>query len=140
LRGFQLSQILRVNSGRPYNLLAGVELNNNGDGGLGDRPLVGGVSLGRNVGIAPGFANLDLRIMKTVPIKDRVEIKAIVEVFNLFNRVNINPDEIDRVFLPDAQLNFQLPPKSNGRYIVTPDRYRGAFAPREFQLGLRLSF
>lgn len=44
-----------------------------------------------------------------------------VEVFNLFNRVNFSPDEINRKFARDAQGRFKL-------------------APRQFQLGLRLSF
>jgi hypothetical protein len=136
LRDYQLSTIITLNSGPPYNLLAGEDINMNGDGGAGDRP----AGLGRDVGIAPGFANVDMRFSRSVSIKERFRIQGFVEVFNLFNRVNIDPNELDRTFPPDAQGNFQLPPKEGGRYIVTPDRYRGSFPAREFQLGFKISF
>ncbi|MBI4855063.1 MAG: TonB-dependent receptor [Acidobacteria bacterium] len=136
LRDFQLSSIISLNSGRPYNLLAGVDLNQNGDGGLSDRPM----GLGRNVGITPGFASVDMRLTRTLTIKENYKIHLFAEGFNLFNRVNINPNLINRTFLPDAQGNFNLPPQEDGRYILTPDRYRGGFAPRQFQLGFRVTF
>jgi hypothetical protein len=134
LRDFQLSGILSLNSGRPYNLLAGVDLNMNGDNPPGDRP----PGLGRNAGISPGFANFDMRLERSIKLNERVNIKGFVEIFNLFNRVNIS--DFNRTFPPDAQGNFQLPAQDNGRYIVTPDRYRAAFSPRQFQLGLRFAF
>lgn len=136
LQNFQLSTIISLNSGRPYNLLAGVDLNQNGDGGLSDRP----TGLGRNVGITPGFASVDIRLTKAITIKERYHFQAFAESFNLFNRTNINPNLINRTFLPDAQGNFNLPPQENGRYILTSDRYKGALAPRQFQLGFRISF
>lgn len=136
LKDFQFSTIMSVNSGRPYNLLAGVDLNQNGDGGLSDRP----TGLGRNVGVTPGFATVDIRLSRTVNIKERYKIQGFVEAFNLFNRVNINPNLIDRTFSPNAQGGFNLPPQEKGRYIVTPERFRGAFAARQFQVGIRLAF
>jgi hypothetical protein len=137
-KGFQISTIISLNSGRPYNLLAGTDLNGNGDLPNGDRPIVNGASIGRNVGITPGFANIDVRILRKVKIKERYEIQGLVEVFNLFNRTNIN--ELDRIFPPDAQGNFSLPGKDGGRFTITPDRFRSAFAPRQFQVGIRFSF
>jgi hypothetical protein len=134
LRGFQLSTIINLESGRPYNLLAGVDLNMNGDNPPGDRP----AGLGRNVGITPGFANIDLRLMRSLALQERLRLQLIAEVFNLFNRVNIN--EVDAIFPPDAQGQFHLPPKSGSRFIATPDRFRSAFAPRQFQLGFKLIF
>jgi hypothetical protein len=134
LTGFQISTILNLNSGRPYNLLAGQDLNLNGDNPPGDRPL----GLGRNVGITPGFANLDLRVTKTVVINERYRFQGFIEAFNLFNRVNIS--DVDRIFPMNAQGGFNLPPKDGSRFIATEDRFRGAFAPRQFQLGLRFSF
>lgn len=136
LRGFQISSIISLNTGRPYNLLAGVDLNQNGDGGLSDRPL----GLGRNVGVTPGFASVDFRLTRNITFRDNYKIQAFAEVFNLFNRLNINPNLINRTFLPDAQGNFNLPAQENGRYILTPNRFRGGFAPRQFQLGFRLTF
>lgn len=138
IKGFQLSTIISLNTGRPYNLVAGTDLNGNGDLPNGDRPLLNGASIGRNTGITPGFANVDLRILRKVKIKESYEIQGFAEVFNLFNRTNIN--ELNRIFPPDAQGNFSLPAKDGGRFTVTPDRFRSAFAPRQFQLGIRLSF
>jgi hypothetical protein len=135
LRDFQLSTILNLNSGRPYNLLAGVDLNMNGDNPPGDRP----TGLGRNVGITPGFANVDLRLTRTAIINERYKLQGFIEIFNLFNRVNIDPNVIDRTFTPDAQGRFTLPVKEGGRFIVPRDRYRGAFSPRQFQLGVRVT-
>ncbi|MBK7997086.1 MAG: TonB-dependent receptor [Blastocatellia bacterium] len=136
--GFQLSTIISLNSGRPYNLLAGTDLDGNGGILPGDRPLIGGVSIGRNVGITPGFANVDLRVSRKVKFNERYQIQGLIEVFNLFNRTNIN--DLNRVFPPDANGNFQLPPKDGGRFTITPDRFRSAFSSRQFQLGLRISF
>ncbi|MEW6735696.1 MAG: TonB-dependent receptor [Acidobacteriota bacterium] len=132
LRGFQLASIITVQSGRPYNLLAGVDLNQ--DVSPGDRP----AGLGRNAGILPGFANIDLRLTRTFAITERYRLQCIVEGFNVFNRVNIK--EIDRVFPPDPMGNFVLPPKQGGHFSTPRERFRGAFAPRQLQIGLRLSF
>ncbi|MEW6734232.1 MAG: carboxypeptidase regulatory-like domain-containing protein [Acidobacteriota bacterium] len=134
LRDFQLSTIVNLNSGRPYNLLAGADLNRSGDFPPGDRP----AGLGRNAGISPGFANVDLRLTRTVTIKDRYRVQGIVEVFNMFNRVNIS--ELDRIFPPDAQGRFVLPPKEGGRFVATADRFRNAFSPRQFQIGVKFTF
>ncbi len=136
--GFQLSTIISLNTGRPYNLLAGTDLNGNGDILPGDRPFENGASVGRNVGITPGFANVDVRVSRKVKFSERYQIQGLVEVFNLFNRTNIN--DLNRVFSPDANGNFNLPSKDGGRFTITPDRFRSAFASRQFQLGLRVSF
>lgn len=139
LKGFQLSSIITLESGRPFNLLAGTDLNMSGDALLpGDRPLVGGTSIGRNAGVTPGFASVDMRLTRNIDIKEKVHIQGFFEVFNLFNRVNIS--EVDRVFPPDAKGNFNLPAQDNGRYIATKDRYRNAFAARQFQFGFRVAF
>jgi hypothetical protein len=134
LRDFQLSTIVNLESGRPYNLLAGQDLNGNGDNPPSDRP----AGLGRNVGIRPGFANVDLRLTRSVSVNERFGFQGFVEVFNLFNRVNIS--DIARIFPPDSQGRFNLPPKDGSRYIAEPKQFRNAFAPRQFQLGFRLTF
>jgi hypothetical protein len=136
--GYQLSTIISLNSGRPYNLLAGVDLNRNNDNPVGDRPLIGNTPIARNLGLTPGFANVDLRLTKTVSYKEKYKVQAFVELFNLFNRVNIN--DVSRIFPPDSQGNFKLPPKDGGRFTTTPQQFVSAFSPRQIQLGLRLSF
>jgi hypothetical protein len=134
LRDFQLSTIINLNTGRPYNLLAGVDLNMDGDNPPGDRP----AGIGRNVGLMPGFANIDLRLTRTLAINERFRLQGFIEVFNLFNRVNIS--EVSRFFPPDANGNFNLPPKDGSRFIAEPKQFRSAFAPRQFQFGFRLTY
>lgn len=136
LSGFQLSTIINLNSGRPYNLLSAVDLNSNG--APGDRPIINGAFIGRNLGITPGFANVDLRITRTITIKERYKIQCYIEAFNLFNRTNI--DNISRLFFPNTQGNFNLPQKDGNRYIATPNQFISAFPSRQFQFGFRLSF
>ncbi|KAF0247434.1 MAG: ferrienterochelin and colicins outer membrane receptor, partial [bacterium] len=136
--GYQLSTIINLNSGRPYNLLAGVDLNRNNDNPVGDRPLIGNTPIARNAGLTPGFANIDLRLTRTISYKEKYKFQGFVEIFNLFNRVNIN--DVSRIFPPDAQGNFLLPPKDGGRFTATPQQFVSAFSPRQIQLGFRFSF
>ncbi|QUV82467.1 TonB-dependent receptor [Chloracidobacterium sp. D] len=135
LRDYTLSYIFTAVSGRPWNLLAGVDLNRNGD--ANDRP----AGLGRNVGVTPAFYNLDVRLARRCINRDRFKLEGIVEAFNLFNRTNVR--EFGRTFPPvNPPLNteFNLPPRRGGRFIVTPDRYRRAFPPRQIQVGFRMTF
>lgn len=134
LRGYQLSTIINLESGRPYNLLAGSDINMDGDIPPADRPL----SIGRNTGISPGFTSIDVRISRSFSIKERYKIQVIIETFNLFNKTNIS--QVNNVFPPDAQGNYSLPEQQNGRFIVPPERYTNAFAPRQIQIGIKLAF
>jgi hypothetical protein len=135
LRDLQLSAILSLESGRPFNLDAGIDIDLDGD--TNDRPL----GLGRNVGITPGFASLDLRLQRKISIREGFRIESFVEVFNLFNRVNIDPNASrNESFPPDARGNFNLPEQEDGRFILPRERYRRAFAPRQFQIGFRFTF
>lgn len=134
LKDFTVSTILTLESGRPYNLIVGADLDMNGDFPPSDRPL--GIS--RNAGITPGFASFDIRLTRSFAIKEKLQVQAIVEAFNLFNRVNIS--QIDGTFPPDKQGNFNLPRQENGRYIVPPERYRNSFAPRQLQFGFKFIF
>jgi len=45
--------------------------------------------LARNAFTAPGFADLDLSVIKTIPIKERVKLQLRADMFNLFNRINL---------------------------------------------------
>ncbi|MFY9222510.1 MAG: hypothetical protein WAQ98_07570, partial [Blastocatellia bacterium] len=135
LRDFQLSTILILESGRPFNLDAGVDLNLDGDDN--DRPL----AIARNAGITPGFANLDLRLQRKIKIKEKYQLDTFFEVFNVFNRVNIDPNASrSESFPPDANGQFNLPPQDNGRFILPVERYRKALAPRQCQIGIKFTF
>ncbi len=134
LKNFQLSAIVLLTSGVPYNLQADQDLNMNDSGG--DRPL----GLGRNVGITEGFTNIDLRLTKSFYFKQKYQTQITLEVFNLLNQVNLNPDRIDRIFAPDQNGNYTLPVKQNGLYVLPKNRYIEAFPARQIQLGFRFSF
>lgn len=133
-RDFRLSTIINAESGRPYNITAGADLNSSGDFPPSDRPL----GLGRNTGISPGFFSVDMRLERKFTVKERVQVQGFLEVFNLLNRVNIS--EIDGIFPSDAQGKFNLPAKDGSRFVAPPERFRSAFSPRQIQLGFRFSF
>ncbi len=133
-KDLQLSTIMTLNAGRPYNLLAGQDLNFDGDQPPGDRPN----SIARNAGVSPGFANVDLRITRSLIFKERFKVQLVGEVFNLFNRVNIS--EINRIFPISADGSFNLPKQEGGRFIAPKERFTNAFSPRQFQFGFRFNF
>lgn len=134
LKDFLLSAIITINSGRPFNLLAGVDVNRNGDNPPGDRP----AAIGRNLGISPNFAIFDMRLTRAIRLKDHYQLSLTLEAFNLFNRVNVLG--LNRIYLPNSDGSFNLPAKEDGRFIATPDRFRDASAARQLQIGIRFSF
>lgn len=81
-----LSMIGRLASGRPWNVGAGADLNNNGDGGLGDRPA--GVS--RNSEVLPSNHNIDLRVSRMFRLGGKQRIELIADVFNVTNHYNVS--------------------------------------------------
>ena len=78
------------------------------------------------------FMALDLRLTRSAWWNERVKLDVIAEGFNLFNRFNeasVSP------FFDDVNAFKQR--ASNGRYYSRPT---ASFDPRQFQLGLKLSF
>jgi hypothetical protein len=80
-------------------------------------------TLGRNVGIGPGYANLDMSLFKSIimPFSDRHKVEFRAEMFNSLNRVNLG----------NPTTNFSS---------TLFGRITGANDPRIIQLGLRYSF
>ena len=76
---------------------------------------------GRNILDGPGFKNLNLALLRTVPIGRDARLQFRIEAFNLLNTINLH--------LPD---NFFGSP--------TFGQILSAGAPRRLQLGVRLSF
>jgi hypothetical protein len=133
LADFALTPIFRANSARPFNLLAGVDVN--GDrASTTDRPLFAG----RNTGIGPNFWTFDLRLARRIGLGSearRLELTA--EAFNLFNRLNFASvnNFVGATFAP--------PFRVQGRREVGPSQplgFTSAFDPRRIQLGFRLAF
>lgn len=141
---FTLAPILEISSGRPFNILTGSDSNGDlqssndrpsiaADGSLfiPTTPFTSG-SLGRNMGITHGYASLDLRLMRTVRIGERMRLDVIAEGFNLFNR--FNEAAASPLF---SDVNAFAQRSSNGRYYSRPT---AAYDPRQFQFGLKLNF
>lgn len=131
----QVSSIVTVASGRPYNILAGADLNGDGNGGAfpPDRaranPADPASSIGRNRGAMPTQATVDLRVSRRFALGSRAGVIGIVEVFNLFNRTNFT--EINNIFGTGAYPSSPLP---------TFGQFTQAAAPRQAQLAVKIEF
>ncbi|MGQ0733418.1 MAG: TonB-dependent receptor [Acidobacteriota bacterium] len=131
----QLSTIVTVASGRPYNILAGADLNGDGNGGAfpPDRarsnPADPSTSVRRNAGTLPHQAALDLRVSRRFRLGDRAHIDGIFEVFNLFDRTNFT--EINNIFGTGAYPTTPLP---------TFGQFTQAGPPLQAQLAVRVGF
>ena len=131
----QVSSIVTVGSGRPYDLLAGVDFD--GDGELADRPRANPASapgdyssaVGRNAGTMHPEAVVDVRLQKRMPLTARARVDALIEVFNLFNRTNFT--QVNRTWGPGAYPDNPLP--TFGQFVE-------AAAPRQVQLAVKVSF
>jgi hypothetical protein len=135
-----VSAILTAASGRPFTPLAGLDLNGDGNGGAfpPDRarvnPLDPASSVGRNSESTDAIVSVDLRVSKALPLGGRTTLDLIVDVFNLFNRVNFIEDTNQSsfaIFGPGAYPAAPLP--TYGRYTLTDP-------PRQIQLAAKISF
>ena len=130
-----ISSIITVASGRPYNILAGVDLNGDGNGGAfpPDRARANladpSSSVGRNSGTMPHQATVDLRISRRFPLRGTVYVEGLFEVFNLFNRTNFT--EINNIFGTGAYPSSLLP---------TFGQFTQAAAPLQVQLAAKVAF
>ena len=131
----EVSALVTLASGVPYNILAGSDLNGDGDGGTfpNDRarrnPADPASALPRNAGRLPREATIDLRVSRRFGFIGRSAIEPMFEVFNLLNRVNYT--EVNNVFGAGAFPDDPGP---------TFGRFQRAAPPRQAQLGLRIVF
>ena len=131
-----ISTVTRIESGRPYNILAGQDLNGDGNGGAIPGPdravrIPGDLSssIGRNAGTLPAQATVDLRFSRRVSLGSRANIEAIVDIFNLFNRTNFT--DVNNIFGPDAYPTNQSP---------TFGQFQQAGPPRQAQVAVKVNF
>jgi Carboxypeptidase regulatory-like domain len=132
LSGFELAPIVSYNSGHPFNLLAGSDIN--GDGHFtNDRP----PSAPRNSGLGPNYADLDMRLSKAIKFRNEYSLNLTAEGFNIANRTNyasVN-NIVGATFAPSFNVH--------GTATLSPSQplgFTAADAKREIQLGLRLAF
>ena len=143
LADFMVAPIVEISSGRPFNILSNQDTNND-QSNQTDRPNVAADgtlvvpapftagSLGRNAGVTHGYQSLDMRLMRTIRLGERVKLNLIAEGFNLFNRFN---EGAVSGFIDDVNTFKQR--AGNGAYYSRPT---ASFDPRQFQFGVKLSF
>lgn len=139
---FTVAPVIEMSSGRPFNILSGVDTNAD-QSNQTDRPNVdaSGVlstpaafttgNLARNAGINRGFAQFDMRITRAIRITERVKLDVIAEGFNLLNRFN---QAGSSPFLSDVTAFNK---REGNRYYSRPT---AAFDPRQFQFALKLGW
>jgi hypothetical protein len=130
LRDWVFTPIYKYNSPRPFNLLAGTELNNDRHNTT-DRPYFAG----RNIGIGPDFWAFDLRLSRRFAIREHRNLEFLAEGFNLLNHLNYTT--VNNTVGPI------IPSTLYGRDDRTPSQplgFTAASDPRRIQLGLRFTF
>jgi len=135
LAGFQLAPIFTYNSGHPFNLLAGGEVNGNNHT-TNERP----IGAGRDTGLGPSYTNFDMRLSWQHKITERAKLQLTAEGFNIANHTNFA--SVNNVVSPLFGL---VSPTFNvhGSAALSPSQSLGftsAFPKREIQLGARLTF
>jgi hypothetical protein len=129
----RVAAILAAGSGRPFNILAGADLNGDGNGGAfpPDRarrdPSSEATSVRRNSGTLPAHVTLDVRVSRT--FGSRRSLETMLEIFNVTNRTNFV--DVQNIFGPGA---YPAQPRD------TFGQFTQAGPPVQAQLGLRLSF
>jgi hypothetical protein len=137
----QLSAIVTAASGRPFNPLAGADLNGDGDGGAfpSDRartnPADPASAVRRNSGTMKGQFIVDARLGKKFRFGSRAALDVFVEAFNLLDRTNFS--EINNIFGRGA---FPGSPQTDSQGRVTFGLYEQALSPRQIQLAAKVSF
>lgn len=141
LRDFTLTPIYRANSGRPFNLLAGIDVNGDRSSN-GDRPLllINGQpvqAIPRNIGKGPSFHTFDMRLTRAFRFSESLGLEITAEAFNLFNRQNYS--SVNNT----VGASFPTTIDVTGREGVGPSSplgFTSAFDPRRIQLGAKLRF
>ena len=132
LSGFELSPIIAYNSGHPFNLLAGADVN--GDNHFtNDRP----PGAPRNSGLGPNYATFDMRLARTIKVGEHLALRFTAEGFNLTNRTNYA--RVNNI----VGATFAPPFNVHGTSSLSPSQplgFTAALPKREVQLGVRFDF
>jgi hypothetical protein len=131
--GFQLAPIFRYNSGHPFNLLAGADLNGDRHS-TNDRP----IGAARNTGLGPDFMDFDMRISRRFKMGERASLQLLAEGFNLANRTNYA--SVNNIVGPTVTGTTFNVSGSAALSPSTPLGFTSAFPMRQLQLGIRIGF
>ena len=136
LAGFQFSILNTLQSGQPYSILAGSDIN--GDGfPFNDR--VG--SIGRNSYLGAPFYDTDIRLQRIVRTGEHAQLTLSGEAFNVLNVANVQ--DVDQVYGSGEFLGAI--PRHFGDGVTSPANPNFgtptfAGAARQFQISASLSF
>ncbi len=83
---FEVSTLSQFESGRPFTLGTGVDIN--GDGVANDRAVVNGQQTTLDQFRGTPFAQIDMRVSRNFKLGEHATIRPFVEFFNLLNRTN----------------------------------------------------
>jgi hypothetical protein len=83
---FEVSTLSQFESGRPFTLGTGVDIN--GDGVANDRAVVNGRQTTLDEFRGTPFAQIDMRVSRNFTFGERISLRPFVEFFNLLNRTN----------------------------------------------------
>jgi hypothetical protein len=88
LSGFEVSPILKYNSGHPFNLLSGEATN-------GDNHPTNGRPIGapRNSGLGPNYLDFEMRLAWRHQLSERSTLQLTAEGFNIANRTKLRECE-----------------------------------------------
>jgi hypothetical protein len=137
LSGFQLAPIFTYNSGHPFNLLAGGEVNGNNHT-TNERP----IGAGRDTGLGPNYVNFDMRLSWQHKVGEKAKVRLTAEGFNIANHTNFASvnNEVSPLFgLTPGFTTFNV----HGSSALSPSQplgFTSAFPKRQIQLGVRLVF
>jgi hypothetical protein len=135
--GFQLAPIFRYNSGHPFDLLAGADVNGDNHS-TNDRP----IGAARNTGLGPDYMDVDMRITRRFKMGDRADLQLLAEGFNLANRTNYA--SVNNVVGPSLGLQKGFTTFNvSGTNTVSPSTplgFTSAFPMRQLQFGIRIGF
>lgn len=150
LKNWVMSPIFVAQSGRPFNLLTGIDSNADGRS-QSDRPGLAG----RYTGRGEAFYSFDLRVGRRFLAKENRFLELTVEWFNMLNRTNMGGinNVLGAACTTSDGANF-VPCTTAGAVNITDYRLRGrrglrptdplgftsAFDPRQMQFGARFNF
>ncbi len=132
LRGFEMAPVLQYNSSHPFSLFTGTDVN--GDRmSFADRP----PGVGRNTGIGPNYANVNLRLSRRFKLTEKSSFQLMAEAFNIANRTNYSNvnDTVGATYAPPFNPHGSAQLSANQALGFTAD-----YPKRQIQLGARLSF
>jgi len=137
--GFEITNTVRLNSGRPFSPRTGTDSNN--DGITNDRPVLDGKVVVRNTFRNFGYKDVSMRIQRYFKLpNERGKLAVSVDMFNMFDFDNVETTQTTygpSLNVPTTNINFGKVKDANGNYLPGSTLRS---APFQVQLGVRLQF